>query len=77
MQYNPYHCSSHSLNIIVYYFIFVIQVIQTYTGIIKPNTEGAIRNRQSRESCNIKYTRRRQTKQKTQHSMLLDTTIDK
>jgi hypothetical protein len=31
------------------------------------NTEGAITNGQSRETCNIGYTRRRQTK--TQHNM--------
>jgi len=33
------------------------------------NTEGAIKNLQSRETDNIGYTRRRQTKQKTQHNM--------
>ena len=38
-------------------------------------TEGAIKNGQSRETGNIRYTRRRQTKQKTQY--VLDTTLCK
>jgi hypothetical protein len=33
------------------------------------NTEGAIKNGQSRETGIIGYTRGRQTKQKTQHNM--------
>jgi hypothetical protein len=32
-------------------------------------TKGTIKNGQSRETGNIGYTRRRQTKQKTQHNM--------
>ena len=33
------------------------------------NTEGAIKNGQSRETDNIGYTRRRQNKNKTEHNM--------
>jgi len=42
------------------------------------NTEGAIKNGQSRETGNIGYTRRRQTKQKHNTTQpVLDTTIQK
>jgi hypothetical protein len=35
----------------------------------RENTEGAIKNGQSRETGNIGYTRRRKNKTKTQHNM--------
>jgi len=36
---------------------------------LKRHTEGAIKNEQSRQTGNIGYTRRRKTKQKTQHNI--------
>jgi hypothetical protein len=41
------------------------------------NTEGANSNGQSRETGNIGYIRRRQTKQKNQTQYVLDTTMRK
>ena len=41
------------------------------------NTEGEIRNGQSRETGNIGYTRRKKKQQKTTTQYVLDTTIRK
>ena len=44
-------------------------VIRIVNGRKLENTKGAIKNGQSRETGNIGHTRRRQTKQQTQHNM--------
>jgi len=44
-----------------------VTVNSTYGKYTLENTDGAIKNGQSRETGNVGYTRRRQTKTKTQH----------
>ena len=53
------------------FLFFNLSKFDRYAKQTLEKTEGAIKNGQSRETGNIGYTRRKQTKQKTQHNMCL------